>query len=657
MSPAEMDSIHDLFNLDEVVVTAQTSFSHDIVAPQKIDTAQLARMSTLSVADAIRYMAGVQLKDYGGVGGVKTINIRSMGSQHVGVFYNGIQLGNAQNGQIDLGRFSLDNIMEISLTHGIKSNLLQSAKEVACAGNIYLVTRRPRFQTGERVHARVGMKAGSFGLANPSFGVDVNLSEGKALYLTLDAEYLYSKGNYPFRYKRVTPSGEVAYDTTAVRHNGDVQAVRAELGLHHYYSADGFWRLHAYNYVSERGIPGAIVNNVWSNGERLKDENHFVQVEWQDNFFRWWHPRVSAKYAYDYTHYCNLDERLLPADNEYTQQQGYLSMVNGFDICKIWKMSLAYDMEYNHLSKQERAVGGPLEHYSRWSHYLSLTNTLEYKQYIRVQASVLYAHIDHTDRVTPTVVVSSQPIKKVDLFLNIWYKQSYRYPTFNDLYYTDMGNAELRPELARQRNVGVSYGLPFSIPKATVQSRWDIQADYYCNKVTDKIIAYPKGQQFRWTMLNLGVVQIHGVDLSTCLNLALPYRWNLVARLQYTYQNARDVTNERDSYYGHQIPYIPAHSGSATLDMMWKSKRGDEYGLNYSFIYAGERWSQQENIIYNHVQPWYTHDMTLYGEWGVRHHRLRAQVEVNNLLGQDYEVIQNYPMPKQTIRCSIRVSY
>lgn len=44
-----------------------------------------------------------QQKDYGGVGGINTVNIRSMGTNHAGVFYYGIQLSNAQNGQVDMG--------------------------------------------------------------------------------------------------------------------------------------------------------------------------------------------------------------------------------------------------------------------------------------------------------------------------------------------------------------------------------------------------------------------------------------------------------------------------------------------------------------------------------------------------------------------------
>jgi outer membrane cobalamin receptor len=88
-----------------------------------------------------------------------------------------------------------------------------------------------------------------------------------------------------------------------------------------------------------------------------------------------------------------------------------------------------------------------------------------------------------------------------------------------------------------------------------------------------------------------------------------------------------------------------------------------QYGLNYSFIYVGERYNQQENIIYNYTQPWYTHDLSLVGEWdihkaqGKRLFTLRAALDVNNLLSQDYDVILNYPMPKRNYKCTISITY
>lgn len=664
MSEAEQDSLYNRFQISEVEVTAR-SLAKDVIVPQTLKGAELQRLNALSVADALRYFSGVQLKDYGGVGGIKTINIRSMGSQHTAVYYNGVQLGNAQNGQVDLGRFSLDNLEEIQLFNGQKSDIFQSAREFGAAGNVYLTTRKPYFKEDEKVHVHGQMRFGSFSLANPNVGVDVKLTE--SLSLTLDAEYVYSDGKYPFRYRRVLPSGETAYDTTAVRQNGDVNAVRTELGLHHYYRTTGFWRLHVYNYYSERGVPGAIVNNVWRNGERLWDRNTFVQAQWQDEWFNRWSTRLLAKYANDFTHYQNYDERLLPSNNKYTQQEAYLSFANKFRIFSWWDLSLAYDYQFNALARENLLLEDGADHFARHSHWLSAATAFNVKEYLRAQASVLMTAVSNQQsatgvqpKVTPGVFLSFRPYPKIDLSLNAFYKQSYRYPTFNDLYYTDLGNASLRPELARQHSLELAY---------RISHKWlmaNASLSYYYNRVTDKIIAYPKGQQFRWTMLNLGTVKINGVDAKADFSFFLPLRWVLRTRLNYTYQKAIDVTNPSDTYYGHQIPYIPWHSGSAVLGLEWTSRRGDHYGLNYSFIYVGERYGQQENTIYNYVQPWYTHDLSLYGEWGITVNRtpyaihplwLKANIEVNNMLGQDYEVIQNYPMPKQNVRCTIAVRY
>src|ERR1700744_1877687 len=60
---------------------------------QQLKGRELERFNSLSVADAVRYFSGVQLKDYGGVGGLKTINVRSLGSNHTAVFYDGIEFG------------------------------------------------------------------------------------------------------------------------------------------------------------------------------------------------------------------------------------------------------------------------------------------------------------------------------------------------------------------------------------------------------------------------------------------------------------------------------------------------------------------------------------------------------------------------------------
>ena len=655
-------------DLEEYTITARVK-EKDIIIPQTLSGVQLKKMNALSVADAIRYFSGVQIKDYGGVGGIKTVNIRSMGTNHMGVYYNGIQLGNAQNGQIDLGKYSLENIEEIQLYNGQKSDIWQSAREFGAAGSIYLTTRRPRFAEGKNVNVKAQMRAGSFALIDPSILLDVKLSE--TMSLTMNAELISSDGKYPFRYRRVTPSGEVAYDTTAIRQNGDINAIRVEAAVNHYYSNTGFWKLQLYHYNSERGVPGAIVNNVWRNGERLWDRNSFLQASWQDEFFNRWSVRVNAKYANDYTRYINNDDKLIHVENQYLQQELYFTMAHKVRIFDWWDISAAYDLQYNALSMYADA--------HRFTHWLSAATAINIKNYLRLQASILGTFVSDisdssdmsdksnisTAKCTPALFLSYRPTQLVDLRLNAFYKQSYRYPTFNDLYYTDMGNAYLKPELAKQHNVGLSFTQPFHIAEQK-GSEFRLNADYYYNRISDKIIAYPKGQQFRWTMLNLGLVKINGLDVNAQLHFVLPKNFYLTAKAQYTYQTAIDVTDPNDSYYGDQIPYIPWHSGSAVGMFGWQNN-WQQYGLNYSFIYVGERYNQQENIIYNYTQPWYTHDLSLFGEWDIKPLAssphclspitLRLALDINNLLSQDYDVIFNYPMPKRNYKCTISITY
>ncbi|MEG1378377.1 MAG: Plug domain-containing protein, partial [Bacteroidales bacterium] len=244
--------------IPEVLVTAERQ--REMLVPQRLSGKLLEGLSTQSVADAIRYFSGVQLKDYGGVGGVKTVNIRSMGSHHVGVFYDGLQLGNAQNGQIDLGRYSLDNMEEIALYAGQKSELLQSARDFGTSGSIYLRSRRPRFEADKSYNLTTTFRTGSFGLANPSVLWEQKLSP--RVSLSLNTEYIFATGKYRYRYKKVYPSGEIANDTTATRHNGQINSVRAEGALFGTFET-GEWNAKLYFYDSDRGIPGAIVNNVF----------------------------------------------------------------------------------------------------------------------------------------------------------------------------------------------------------------------------------------------------------------------------------------------------------------------------------------------------------------------------------------------------------
>lgn len=630
--------------LGEVVVTAEAP-KVEVIPAQELNGEELQRLNSNSIADALRYFSGVQVKDYGGVGGIKTVNIRSMGTNHTGVVYDGVELGNAQNGQIDLGQFSLDNIEAISLYNGQKSEILQPAKDFGSAGSIYIRTRTPHFEEGESYHARATLRTGSFDLLNPSALVELRLSD--RVNTSLSAELINSSGKYKFRYRRVNPAGELAYDTTAVRENGDINATRIEANINGMLTM-GSWNVKFYNYNSERGVPGAIVNNVWRRGERIWDTNSFAQARYTRTFGRFT-TLNNLKYAYYRTHYVNNDDKQIKIDNLYKQREIYFSSANEFSLFPWWRLSAAYDFMWNTLNADVYGFAKP----HRYTNMLSVATSLVYKR-LRFQGSLLGTFIHDTldgqeapaDKyvLTPAAFVAVNVHR--GLSVRAFCKKSFRMPTFNDLYYADMGNSKLNPESVIQYNLG----LLFERTSKGFVPNMRFSADVYYNDVKDKIIAYPKGQQFRWTMLNLGKVDIRGVDVSALVTLNPVRELYFTFRAQYTYQRAIDITHPADNYYRHQIPYIPHHSGSAVINASWR-----KWNLNYSYIYVGERYNQQENIRYNYTQPWYTSDISVSRDLTFSKVNLRALLEVNNLLSQDYDVILNYPMPKRNFRVTLTV--
>ena len=623
-------------SIDEVMVVA-TRTSQEVMPVQMLSGEKLRSLGTHSIADAIRYFSGVQIKDFGGIGGLKSINVRSLGSQHVGVFYDGVELGNAQNGIVDLGRFSLDNMESVSLYNGQKSATLQSAKDYASANAVYLRTKKPRFTDGKRNNWNFGLKCGSFMTVNPSVLWEHKISD--RFSLSASTEFLYTTGRYKFTYAK-----QDGYDTTGVRQNGDVRMTRAEVALFGDIEG-GYWRAKVYFYDSERGYPGAVVRGKFVHQDRQRDDNFFAQGSFKKDFAPWYSLQVSGKYAYDYLHYLadpRLDVTAMYVDNRYRQQEAYLSAAHRFKPFRWWTLSLATDFQWNSLDADLRDFVYPL----RYAGYGAAATAFEFGG-LKLSASLLYTYIhdvlrasdaemDDRHQLSPAVIASWKPFRDIDLELRAFYKKNYRMPTFNDLYYTFTGVSWLEPEETVQYDFGATWHL--------IRSRgWfrgvDIQADVYFNQIDNKIIAMPTSNQFRWTMMNLGYVEILGVDAAA----QGYFRFGPVdvsPRVNYTFQRARDLTDPTSEWYGGQVAYIPLHSGSVTLGAAYSS-----WSFNYSFIYTGERYESSANIPENYAQPWYTHDISLTKSFLFNGWELQATALVNNILNQQYEVVKCYPMP------------
>ncbi|CCZ74654.1 uncharacterized protein BN535_00882 [Bacteroides caccae CAG:21] len=225
-------------------------------------------------------------------------------------------------------------------------------------------------------------------------------------------------------------------------------------------------------------------------------------------------------------------------------------------------------------------------------------------------------------------------------------------PSFNDLYYQEVGNSKLKPENARQYNIGLTY----SRNVCTFLPYLSATVDAYYNKVTDKIIAYPTKNLAVWSMRNLGSVEIKGIDATGSLSLQPWESIRINFSGNYTYQRALDVTtpdaSSNKSTYKHQIAYTPrvSASGQAGIETPW-------IDLSYSFLFSGKRYALGQNIPENRLASYSDHSISAGRDFRIRKVTTSLSVEVLNLLDKNYEIVQFFPMPGRSVRATLKIRY
>lgn len=583
------------------------------------------------VADVLRQFTGVQVKDYGGVGGLKTVNVRSLGSEHVGIFLDGIQVDNAQNMQVDLGRFSTEGLGSVSLYNVQKTGRLQTAKEYASGASVHLESAAPEGNGG-----RVRLRGDTFATLNPSVQWDRRL--GPSMAFRAAGEFLYSSGRYPYPF----------FDTTLVRENGDIRSLRLEAQIFGRIRG-GRWQAHVYSYGSERGFPGPVIRRGSSfpfSAERQADQDIFVQGSWTQE----WTPRYSTalrvKYANNYTHYNTHPEKnpmALPYNLHYRQQLGYLSVAQSFVMAEPWSIDLSTDVHRNGLDSDVGQFVTP----RRTTFTGALATRLVWERF-RAAAHLVYQGARDTfdspsaggwsrentyrDSWMPSLSLFWKPLEwlEADAFV----KRSFRLPSFNDLYYSLMGNASLMPEEALQAGADVR------LKAGRGHFQGELRISPYYNRVNNKIVAIPTLSQFRWTMLNIGLVDITGLDMKASGTWQRD-AWTVEGTLRYSFQQALDHSIPDSQTWGNQIPYIPRHSGGVDVSAGWK-----EWTLSWSTTITGGRWSRTANTPDYYIAPWSISSVAVHKRWS----QVNLTLTCDNIFNTPYQVVQGYPMPGTSLR-------
>ena len=573
------------------------------------------------LGEVVRMFSGLQLKDYGGIGGMKTVNIRSLGSEYTGVFIDGIAVENAQNRQVDLGRFAPESFSGAEYYVGEQAGILLAAKEFCTAGSLYFYSMPIR---EDRIELR--LRGGAFGMVSPSLAFQKCFRKGWCH--RSEVQTTFAHGRYPFYWKQ--------YDTTMTRENADIQALRLQSRLE-----KGKWKSTLYFYDSERGLPGAVIRRPKGqllSADRQTDRDFFLQSIWKDE--NWC---IRGKYSWRYTRYRTdpyRDPSAMPIDNRYLQHNAYLSAAWHHPVTRQWALETAADLEYDYLDANLPDFAYP----HRLGSWIAVGNLFTFK-HLRFSANLAWQGA--ADRVTtrtsgfsrqndfrhffsPSLVANTNigPFT-IDAFV----RRVCRMPSFNDLYYTLVGNAALEPERALLSNLGIKWN---SFP---IRNLWvETSVRIFHNSVRDKIVAVPTTSSFRWSMYNIGRVEMTGADALAHLRYSWSHKRNyLDLRFTYTWQHPDEI-----------VPYIPEHSISFAGDC-----RLGPWQFGFSLLSNAERYTTQAAFPEYRLSPFLTADARVGYTW----RQLTAGINLNNLTDSDYEYVKGYPMPGRHLLLSLQYGF
>ncbi|MCP3893240.1 MAG: TonB-dependent receptor [Bacteroides sp.] len=633
--------------LQDVTVKARRTPQRMAVASplQTINRKEIEGLGLQNMGDAVRRFTGASVKDYGGIGGLKTISVRSLGAEHTAVAYDGVAVSNCQAGQIDIGRFSLDDVDLLSLSIGQDNNLMQSARLFASAGVLSVYSRNPLDGTQKSHLLKAQLKTGSFGFLNPSLKWVQRIAP-RTTY-SISGNFLRADGGYPF----TLINGK--YTTKEKRKNSDIQSWHTEANLYYTLKDSSRVDMKAYYYDSERGLPGSVVLYNDQANERLWDKNFFVQTRYKKYFSQQWALQLQAKYNYSWNKYEDTDVKYEGGKqtDRNKQQEYYVSATALYQPFAGFSASLATDVAVNTLDNNLPDSPSPV----RFTSLSALNIRYRWKGLTATATAVntwVTEHVKQGEkpadrrRLSPAFSLMYRPFAEQSLYLRLMYKDTFRVPTFNDLYYLRMGNTGLRPEKAREYNVGITWnGAPFSFTDYVM-----VTVDGYYNKVNDKIVAFPS--TYVWKMMNFGKVDVTGIDVTLRTGMSVSDRLQLLFTAGYTYQKAIDVTDPTAKNYKEQIPYSPKHSGNIGL-----LAENDWVNLGYSLTGVGKRYSLPQNLVENQIDGYLEHTLSASRSFLLKSCKLTVQAELVNLTNEQYDIIKYYPMPGRSFRVTGRIEF
>ena len=561
---------------------------------QQLDSAQLRRFPTSTVAEVLQQQSSVYVKSYG-AGSIATTSIQGGGAGHTLVLWNGFPITNASLGQTDFSLLPTIFFDEAVVQYGGDAAIYGNA---AIGGVIHLNSHFPdhqkfQFQSG----------IGSFGKFSNSL---LYQRKYKKWSSGLRLLYQQAENDFPYWLSKELPARKLTHAQT--EQLGLMQENKLQLSKKQTLT----WNI--WGQQLQRAIP-PTTTQLASAASQL-DQSIRTTFSWQYLSQKMvWQARTAF-----YKERIYFQDSLAGVSSD-GKAWTSISEVEQTTNLGDWKIYTGLNFTYLQASTdgypdgvvQYRLAGftSIQRQHENWTFALHLRQEWANTQTIPIMPSFTMSYRFH-----PKIKISVAAAR------------NFRLPSFNDLYWSPGGNPNLLPESGWSQSFETNYA-----PSKTMVITWS----GFNRLLENRILWQPPVNGFTWSPSNVDQVWSRGLAGRWTWNTKVKaVKINLQSGYDYTLSTA---TKTKDAFsLNKQLIYSPLHQGYANIEVSWKS-----YGIHYLHHYTGKVLIQHRSLV--ELPSYQIGNLVLEKNWKFGQVSNTIQLRINNFWNVNYRVIERRPMP------------
>lgn len=598
---AQKDSIN---NLKEVLVSdANLKKYSNSQSVLKLNDSIISKNEAL-LTDLLNFNSTLYFKEYGR-GMLSTVSFRGTTSSQTAVIWNGININSQMNGSTDFNTISGSNYNSVSVKAGGGSVIYGSG---AIGGTVHLNNDMSFYK---RFENNLRLDYGSFNTIGINY--KTNISNEK-----WSAQIGFSKNSSTNDYKylnRYTWRGEQRWNQ-----NGqyDVITMNANVG----YKINAKNSLKLYTQTSNTDRNTSLITETETKSKYVNGFNRNL-LEYDGNFGKL---TANFKTAYIFENYQYYADN---SKNQYTygKTESFISKADiGYTLFKSTQVNGIID--YNRTKGYGSGFGDNTREIGSAALLIKQDFSTDWKNEFGIRK-------EFTDNYKSPVLFnlgsSYQFNKLYNLKLNL--SRNFRIPTFNDLYWEEGGNPDLKPESSYQAEIGNVF---------TFKNISLTQTFYYI-KIKD-LLQWVPGSNGIWTPQNRDKVNSYGAE--TLLSWKKQYGKNIFgANASYAYTVSKDEETKKQLFF---VPF-----NKVTGSVSYSRNRISAY---YQFLYNGFVYTRADNNPDEIIKDYTLSNIGIDYDFKFLD-SFKLGVQVLNIFNENYESLEDRPMPGRNFNMYLTLKF